>query len=152
MKKKILALFILGVLLFTVTGCLDKKAITTEQFKKIAEKNNLIVTDVKNQFADFDYVYEATVAVSPEGYQIEFYVLSDVTNAQGMYTKNKNRFESEDTSSKKSVVNLNNYTKYTQQTKESYKVLSRIDNTMIYVSESVKNKDKINKILKELGY
>ena len=152
MKKKGLLLGLCLLLLFTVTGCFNKKSITTEEFTKLAEKNELFVTDVKSQFVDFDYVREATVAVSPEGWQIEFYVLSDTFNAQEMYTKNKNRFEKEDGIKSKSTLNLGNRTKYTQQTDSSYKILSRIDNTLIYVSESKEHKDKINKFVKEIGY
>ena len=152
MKKKVLLIFLCSVFLFALTGCFSKTAITTEQFSKIAEENGLVATDVKSQFVDFDYVHEATVAVSPEGWQVEFYVLSDTFNAQKMYTKNKNRFELEDKTAKTTTVDLKNHTKYTQQTDSSYKVLSRIDNTLIYVSEAKENKDKINDLLKKLGY
>ena len=49
-------------------------------------------------------------------------------------------------------VNGKNYSKYTLSTGNKYKVLSRIDNTVIYLDVDNSYKEEVKNILGELGY
>ena len=89
MKRKIFTIIMLGITLFLITGCggesEPKTAITTKDFIKKAEKEGLIVADLKDQFSTVEYIKEATTAASSDGWQVEFYVIDKKKNAKTMY-------------------------------------------------------------------
>jgi len=88
-----------------------------------------------------------------DDYQIEFYELSNEENAIDMYATNKIRFEtSKGNSSAVTNFDFKNYSKYTLTTNGKYKVLSRIDNTLIYIDVDKDYKDIVKDLLKEIGY
>ncbi len=151
MKKKIV---LLGIMLLLVTACsISKSEISKEEYIKKAEKNKLIVVDVLDQFAGNEEMESATVAASPENWQVEFYVLDSKEAAKKMYNKNKEEFEAI-SNVKKIETNMNgtNYEKYTQETEGLYMVLTRVDNTLLYVKAPDNAKEPINSFIKELGY
>ena len=49
-------------------------------------------------------------------------------------------------------MNGTNYEKYTQETEGLYMVLTRVDNTLLYVKAPDNAKEPINSFIKELGY
>ena len=151
-KKGILFGALCLVMLFLVTGCGNKKAITTSDFKSKAEKAGYQTADVYNQYKEFGYVKEATVATK-DGYQVEFYVLDNKSNAAGMFNTNKTTFENTKSgSATESSVELGNYSTYSLTSSDSYMYLSRVDNTLIYVKVPESAKDNVKSLIKELGY
>lgn len=155
--KKLKNLFILIISIFSIisiTGCQNKNAITTDTFKTKIEDLGYVLQDVKSQFSEYDYIKEAYIAAdSNYNYQIEFYILEDEENAKNFYENNKTIFENSKTrNSAYTSVDVKNYAKYTLATNNEYKVVSRIDNTVIFTDSDSKYKDDINKILKKLGY
>ena len=86
-------------------------------------------------------------------YKIEFYKLAEEDNAISFYKTNKEIFEnSKDSVSAEKSISLGNNSKYTLKTKDKYKVVSRIENTVIYVDVDAKYEDEVKEILKEIGY
>ena len=47
---------------------------------------------------------------------------------------------------------MGNNSKYTLKTKDEYKVVSRIEDTVIYADVDEKYEDEVKEILKEMGY
>ena len=148
--------FILILLICTVVlvGCGSKKAIDSNAFKDLMSESEFVVYDVKYQFDTYDQISEAYVALEKDGnYQIEFYITDTNESAISFYNNNKEIFESSKGSTAVYTnVDLNNNNKYTLSTGGKYKLLSRIDNTVIYLDVDSKYKDEVNKILKKLGY
>ena len=153
MKKKLLMGIVLLLSVFVVAGCsFTKDAKTTEEFTKIASKEGLIVGDVKeSQFSEYEQIKEANVASSTDGWQLEFYVLDTVDHAKSMYNKNFNTFDKQP-SKKKSQMEVGNYNRFTHETDETFVLLSRVDNTFLYVEVPMSNKQAAVKIIEELGY
>lgn len=136
-----------------VTGCGNKKAISTSTFKSITEENNYITSDVTNQSISYEYVNEATVAQSSEGFQIEFYVLDSESNAINMFNTNKDIFESyKGNTSTETSSNIGNNTIYTLTSNGYYMHLCRVDNTLLYVRVLDSYKDSVKDIIKKIGY
>lgn len=153
MKKKLLIVLVLLTLVLT-TGCTNKEAKTSKEFIKIMENNKYEIVNVKKQFENYAQVKEATIAIEQsKNYQIEFYVMSDEKNAKSFYENNREIFKENATNSNVNTeVNLGNYSKYTQTSNGKYSVISRIDNTIIYLNVDEKNKENIEEILETLGY
>lgn len=150
----VVAIVIIGVTLFFVLAK-DKTPITADDFKTIMEEKGYIITDATYKFASYDeYINQVYIASSDDySYQIEFYVIQDSEYAEMFYSSNKQVFENSKTSGySQSSISLKNYSKYTLSTGEKYKVLSRVENTVIYVNADETYKDTIKAVLNELGY
>ena len=150
-KLKTLVLVILIILL---SGCMleEKESIDIEEFNKIMTNENFKVVSVKEQFAQYDYFEEAFVATN-NNYQIEFYELEEDNYAVDFYETNKKVFEQ--TKPNTSIYineDFNESNKYILTTDNEYKVISRIEDTVIYLNVDKKYKEEVNSILKKLGY
>lgn len=156
MKKK-LVLFglIFIVTIFSLTGCsISKNKVTGDAFKNQMTAANFTVVDCKSQFERYDYVSEVYLARHKEyGYQVEFYVLKDKEYAKSFYSNNKNLFESSKTKTYTEAKSSGkNYDKFVLETNNKYKVLTRVENTVLYINIDSKYKEKVNKVIKNLGY
>lgn len=152
MKKK--NLLIILFLLIILCGCSKNASKSSDEFKSIMRDQKFYVMDTKEQFSEYDYIKESFAALDPdEEYLVEFYVLSDAENALSFYDLNKNIFMAEETdysvSTNKDKERKN---KYTLTTDDKYKVISRIDSTVLYVDAPKNFKNDVKKILKKLGY
>ena len=142
MKK----IIIICLLLFTL-GC-AKKSISVDKFKDIMRDNGYYVISIKDQFSNYDYIKEAYLARN-DSINVEFYIMIDEENTQAFYLYNKEVIEAYKT---KYDTYKETDTRYTLLTDEAYMLISYIDNTCVYVSTDIKNKDKVNNIIKKLGY
>lgn len=157
MNKKIL-LSILGILmLFTFSACKKeeetRKPITSDSFETVAESIDYETKDVTKTLSSNKGITKAMVARVENKYQIEYYTLDDAEVAQKMYNRNKKRFETQKKSKDKAEeINSNNYSEYKLTTNGKYKLLSKIDNTLLYADVDEQYKDNVINFAKQLGY
>lgn len=155
MNKKI-SLVILIIMLFTLSACNTKeerKPISSDSFKLVAEDDDYTVKDVTDTLKNKKGIKEAIVASVKTDYQIEYYVLDDNETAQKMYARNKNRFENVKSSlDKAEVTETDNYSEYKVTSRNRYMLVCKIDNTLIYASVEKKYKDNVTNLIKRLGY
>lgn len=152
--KKFFKGVVICLLVFCVAGCGNAKSITADDFKEKMEDKKYSVTDATYQFAGADYIEKAYIALkSDSSYQIEFYQISNEEYAVSFYNNNKSIFEnSKSSTSTYTETNLGNHAKYALESDGKYKVVSKIDNTVIYLNVDSKYKDEVKDILKKLGY
>lgn len=154
--KKLSAFALVVVILcsmFCLTGCSEKTSITAEDFRVLMEANGHTVMDATEQFSDYDEITQVYIAVLGEGdHQIEFYELDTAESAQRLYAGNKVIFEESSASGSHTSASAANYNSFRMTADGYYKVLSRIDNTMIYVNSPEEYKSEIKTILEEIGY
>ena len=154
MKKKLFICLLCFVSIICVVGCdIVKKSLTKEEFSKIAEKHDLIIIDVLEQFADYPELKSATLAANSDGWQIEFYTLDTNENAKKMFEKNKAAFQSLKTNgSRDTMVEVGNYTKYTLDSDSYHMVAAKVGNTFLYVKVPLKYKKDADAVIKDMGY
>ena len=164
MKKSviiaIIAVVIVIAIVIAIVGVIftnlnkEKTSITASSFYTTMSQKGYIVQDASSQFSEYNYIKHAYIAASKDySYQIEFYELLDDSYATSFYNNNKSIFESsKENNSAETSVGLKNYSKYTLSSNGKYMVVSRIDNTVIYVDVDNNYKDTVNAILDELGY
>ena len=154
MKKIIVIGILCIVMIFIITGCkATKKPLNGEEFTQIAEKHELTVVDVKEQFSENPEIETALVAAKIDKWQIEHYQLATKDDAKKMFEKNKTTFEELSKDSKKETkIEIGNYTKYTSETDDYFMLLSRVDNTFLYVRVPIEYKEDAIAIIKDLGY
>ena len=155
--KKISRVFMVVVLLLiglTLTGCKNKTAISSNDFESKMKAKDFIVSNATNQFEGTEGIINVILAAPQDkSFQIEFYEVSTVEQAVSSYNLNKSNFELvKASSSSYNEVNVANYSKYTLNSNGKFMVVSRIENTFIYINVEQQYKDTVNKILNELGY
>ena len=70
-----------------------------------------------------------------------------------MYDRNKKRFESQKNDNDKAeIVETDNYSEYKLLTKGKYKLLCKIDNTLVYANVDEQYRDSVVEFAKQLGY
>lgn len=148
--KGILSIILLTSILL-VTGCSNKKSISADEFKQKLEEKQYTIIDRTDNFNDGTKVYSAT---NPNNsHQIVFYEFSNNDTAINFYDQNKSSFEeSKGSGYNDSSISLANYSKYTLETSNEYKVISRIDNTLIIFNVNKSEKAAVKKVIEELGY
>lgn len=150
--KKFKYLVLCFFMIFFMTGCFNKKSISSNEFKSIMNDKGFDVQDATSQFSNYNYVNRAYIALNKD-YQIEFYELSDEEKAKSFYETNKTIFEDSKENGYSQFNNsVGNHSKYTLKTGGKYKVVSRIDNTVVYLNVLEEYKDEIKDILNDLGY
>ena len=149
-KLKILVLMILAVLLSACS--IKKEAIDEDDFIRIMTNEGFEVVNTVNEYTEYPY-FEETYVAKKDGYEIQFYELEDDSFAKKIYSENKQQMESTKTGTYvESNVDLINNNKYSVDTQGVYTVVSRTDDTIVYLSVNSKFKEEVNSILKKLGY
>lgn len=146
--KRFLSIFIMMVIVFILSACGNKKALSKSEISNKLSHNGFIITDVTNQIEDSNISYVSSA--NNNKFQLEYYVFVDENMAKKAYESNKESFEENKTKGKEK--NNGTYQKYTQQLSDTYNLISRVDNTLIYSSVNIEYKKDLNKIIKELGY
>ena len=159
--KRILLIIMIIALFFTIGGVAaykilnkEKEAISAEEFKSVMENKGYTIVDVTSQYAQYGYIEKAYIAITNDRqYQVEFYTLTDDEKAVYFYNINKTIFEnSKQGLTSETNAELKNYCKYTLNNNGKYNVISRINNTAIYLDVDEEYKDIIKDLLKEIGY
>lgn len=158
MKKVLIVtgivLVIVGIIVgFFITINKEKEHISADEFNTIMENKDYTTIETTSLFVQYEnYMYKSYLA-KEDGYQIEFYELSNEENAIDMYNTNEFKFKKEkENISAYTTVSMRNYSKFELTTNGKYKYLSRIDNTLIYIDVDEEYKDTVKSIMKEIGY
>lgn len=161
MKKVLIVIIIILIVLIFAVGFMtysvitkEKESMSAEQFKNFMEEKEYVIYDATSQYNEYEYIEKVYIATTIDNeYKIEYYVLSDNESAKYFYSINKNIFEnSKSTSVVETNNTISNYSKYTLNSNDKYMVISRINNTAIYVNANEEYKNVIKDLLKEINY
>lgn len=130
-----------------------KPTINTERFIEKAKLKECIVQDVKGQYLNQAYIKEATEITCGAGWKIEFLIIENQSKAKSLFNYNKSYYElTKDKEDIEFTKYGSNYDLYIIENDIVYNRLSRIDNTFIYIKDSMAYKDEIKKFVNDLGY
>ena len=149
MKFKIALIII--ILLISV-GC-SKNIVKKEDFLNIADYNGYIIRENKDEYKGYNYIKNVYFAINREGmYFIQFLELDSDNNAKNFFEYNKVEFAKDNTEviNKKSYK-YNDYEFYHLETKDSYKLIIRSKNNIIYIDAPINYLEEINEFLDELN-
>jgi hypothetical protein len=165
MKKSVIILIVslsiaalligVGIAMLFINLNKEKTPISAERFTSSMTQKGYVVQSSKQQFAAYDYIKKSYIAAPQDlSYKMEFYELTDEEYANAFYENNKSIFENSKGGVVTSSLNLNgkNWSKYALSADGKYKVVSRVDNTAIYLNVDNDYKDIANKLLDEFGY
>ena len=155
MKKKniFLKITVCLMIIILLTGCKNKKAINSNDFKEKATSNNYIVSDITSQFEKSKIVENAVTANKLGAWVVEFYTLKNDSNAKYMFNYNKEKASSEKVKNSKEVSSSSvNFSIYSLTNNGYYIYICKVDNTLLYTKVNEQYKDEVNKFIQELGY
>lgn len=150
MRKRISVLFVCAISL-TILLCScgkNKTVMSADDFAKTLEGEGYTLLEATNQF-DEGALKVCWLAMKDD-VQIEFYVCNSEADAKAAYEDNKESAKGSSGSHKE--VSLKNYSEYSSTYDGNYYVISRIDDTFIYVEVPEENKKEVNRILDKIGY
>ena len=146
------ALFVVAIVMLIVSLNKEKVSITATEFASFMEDKDYLVQEVTNQFVQAAGIKKGYVAGNSD-FKIEFYELVNDEQAISMYNTNKAKFETMETGNYiRTHKEINNYGTYTLKVNGTYKYLSRIDNTFVYVDVLEKYEDVVEDLMDEIGY
>ncbi|WP_462424861.1 hypothetical protein ABF215_11785 [Fusobacterium sp. THCT13E1] len=149
--KKIISILIGAVLIFTIIGCGNKKAMTARDFENKMGKNGYEVINITSQYPS--KAIKDVLIAGKDGYQIEFFIVENVDVAVSSYNLNKETFEkSKGNKSVQTQKTVGNTSRFTLKTNSKYKVISRVENTFIFINAPQEKSEEIDTVLKELNY
>lgn len=154
-KVKTLTISVLCmVLVLLLTGCGTKEPITSDDFKtKMEDKGYEVINPMHftEYIPEIEMVY--TAQNKDKSYEITYYQIDNDDNAKEIYNGIKNDYEKLKSGTVvETNVDLKNNNKYTLQNDGQYKVVSRIDNTIIFLDVTDSHKKEVKDILNYLGY
>jgi uncharacterized protein YcfL len=149
MKKiwKICAIVLLASVLTIFAGCSARKAITAEEFQKQAKSAGYTVTEPKDDSSGATKSYVATKDGSDV--EIDYHLFSSAYSAQNWYSTQKNSMK---TGTTKTVVDSDNYNKYTVTNGEINYVLVRVDKTAVLCKAVASKAGEVDSFLNTIKY
>ena len=150
--KRVIKLFFVFLILLSITGCAaKKKKLEPEAFKTALQEEGFKVKDATSEMI-YDYIVQIYLA-SSTNYNIEYYEIRNNDLAAGFYKNNVEAIEKINYDEQKAVIDeASNYSKYTIILDNKYKVVSRVDNTVIFINAPSRYKENIDIILNKIGY
>ena len=148
--KKLITIVLSTIIIFSLTGCSNKQALDEASFKDSLESHNYSVTLTGE--VDYEDLKSGAIA-SKDDVQISFFIFKSVNAAKQYYSDVKSNYVEEVTNNtQEHEENQDNYAKYYIYNNNFYKVVSRIDETIIIVETSPDKKEEITTVLEDINY
>lgn len=148
MKKFLKTVIILLFVCFSIGCSGNKEALNQKQITNKLSEMEFFVDD--NTKLMEDKTIKTALSAHNGKYQIEYYIFKDAKRAEEAYNSNKKYFENNKKNGKEKKKD--NYASYVQELSDTYNVLTKIDNTLIYASINIEYKKDLKKVLKNLNY
>jgi hypothetical protein len=149
--KKIFALILALSVLFSLTACQKKTALTADEFTEAMEDAGYVVMDVTDS-VDTNGVDVTVLYAENEDLEVFFYVFEKSRDVGQTMENIKDMCDDMNGIKSSSSVNLGNFSKFTCTAGEDLFVASSIDETMIFIETTKEQKDLVNDLLESLGY
>ena len=154
--KKVLIIAAITMLIMLAIGCQTSRIpVTKETFVSKAEEAGYDVQDAIEQ-VPANTIDEYLIAVKGGtviDYQIEFIIAPTAQTAQILYQNNKSTIEEKKGPvSTEASTTAGNFSYYKLATNGQYYVVSRIENTLVYIDAPSEYKGAINEFLAAIGY
>ncbi len=146
--KKIIKLFTCLLIIVTLSGCGSKKALKSNDIKNKLSNLGFTINDVTSYMEDKNI--KNVITANNGKYQIEFYTFDSKKDAKKAYETNVKNFTINKKNKKEK--HEDNYDKFTQELSDTYNMVIRLNNTLLYSSINLEYKRDLNKTIKNLGY
>ncbi len=150
-KKSILLGLLIIVVVIIATGCVFYNALDPEDFKKhLGALGYTINTELEPKYESKTYLVAEKTDVP---YKVEYYSFDDDINAKKVYTKYKDSIGDYITTDSKNNESSNNvFSRTIAVSDNEYIVISRVRNTVIFISGTNDYAEEIDKLIEDIKY
>ena len=145
--KKIIKILMFLFIIVALSGCGSKKVLKPSDVQNRLSSLGFSINDITNYMEDKNI--KSVITANNGKYQIEFFTFNSKKNAKEAYNTNVKSFLAN--KNVKKEKNEDNYDKFTQELSDTYNVVIRLDNTLLYSSINLEYKNDLNKIIKKLN-
>ena len=146
--KKIIKILMFLFIIVALSGCGSKKVLKPSDVQNKLSSLGFSINDITNYMEDKNI--KSVITANNGKYQIEFFTFNSKKNAKEAYNTNVKSFLAN--KNVKKDKNEDNYDKFTQELSDTYNVVIRLYNTLLYSSINLEYKNDLNKIIKKLNY
>ncbi len=146
--KKIIKILMFLFIIVALSGCGSKKVLKPSDVQNRLSSLGFSINDITNYMEDKNI--KSVITANNGKYQIEFFTFNSKKNAKEAYNTNVKSFLAN--KNVKKEKNEDNYDKFTQELSDTYNVVIRLDNTLLYSSINLEYKNDLNKVIKKLNY
>ena len=143
--------YLLLIVFFLLTGC-KKNSVTLDDFINVAKYNGYIIENNKSGYESYPNIKDVHYAVNRENaYDIQFLELDNSDYAIRFFMLNVNGIQEDlDDNSYIKRKSLTNYELYHAENEETYYVVIRSKENIIYISAPINYINEIEEFLEEL--
>ena len=146
--KKIIKILMFLFIIVALSGCGSKKVLKPSDVQNKLSSLGFSINDITNYMEDKNI--KSVITANNGKYQIEFFTFNSKKNAKEAYNTNVKSFLAN--KNVKKEKNEDSYDKFTQELSDTYNVVIRLDNTLLYSSINLEYKNDLNKVIKKLNY
>ena len=146
--KKIFKVLVLIFMVTLLTGCGKKRAENMEQITTRLENLGYNVSEIHIEVPDKNI---SMIKIANNNlYQFEFIKFNSDENAKKVFQNDVDLFKK--VNKKGKLKEKNDFDKFTQELSDTYNVVVRNKNIVVYISVNIEHKKDVNKALKELKF
>ena len=146
--KKIFKVLVLIFMVTLLTGCGKKRAENMEQITTRLENLGYNVSEIHADVPDKNI---SMIKIANNNlYQFEFIKFNSDENAKEVFQNDVDLFKK--VNKKGKLKEKNDFDKFTQELSDTYNVVVRNKNIVVYISVNIEHKKDVNKALKELKF
>ena len=148
-----MCVFLVMVMFITLlSGCQPVEPITASEFREIVEDLGYTVTDITDQYTQHNHVLKSLVFQEDDLF-VQFLEVDTRENAVGMFNTNRSFVETQQGNmNSSSSINTAQHALYRLRTSTTYYIVRRIDTTVVYAHSSSANANRLDEIIRALGY
>ena len=146
-----ISMVVAGVILIKKYVFINKNFITAKQFITMMEKEEFETEKIDTSEIDGEFDIKEAYRAENEDYGFEFYTFNNVSDAEDFYNYYQMKFDA-NSSSKRFNISGGNYSTFTIVSGGKYRLVERIEETVLIVEAKSSNEKQIKKVLDVLGY
>jgi len=154
--KRIIVAMLVAVLLLSLSACRSREAISAEEFSALMTEAGFTVENAIEMFDEVEsgIAYFFIAIAGSEEFVIEFLQYETAAEARAVYGELMRILEEQIGNAATTEVNMPTFSRHTRRSTAQgrFGVVSRIENTVVFVHTDIENRDEVNAALDILGY
>ena len=139
------------IMILLLSACGMKSVLHEKEFKEFFKDKEYVIMDVDEKVNSSDVVNAIVSIKDDDSYKIEYYLFKNTTSAKVVYYNNRDAIKESNEGVLKEITGKN-YEKFSFSNDESFKVVERVEDTLIFINTEKKYKNEIERLLESMGY
>jgi len=139
------------IMILLLSACGMKSVLHEKEFKEFFKDKEYVIMDVDDKIESNNIINAIVSIKDDDSYKIEYYLFKDTSSAKVVYYNNRDAIKENFNGISKEITGKN-YEKFSFSNDESFKVVERVEDTLIFINTEKKYKNEIERLLESMGY